>query len=1462
MSTPAEVIRYFEQRGLPSHVATGIVANLLAESQLDPMAVGDKGTAFGVAQWRGPRLAKLRQFARNTKRDWKALDTQLDFVLHELQTDERRAFELLQRAGTPEEATVLFARHYERPGKPNYEKRIRLARSLLGETQGAEQSGKSGWGEHTPSFIEWLGEKVGEFIGPTPAEAGPLPERPVARVLRRAFSGKLHDIDKSALEEILNNVGWAYQRIDSWHPSEGAFGRVMRVTTDPKTLMQTGFIPPRRGPFTGFVEDMLIERGFTPEQVRHFQKHGLPEGMWRELGYADEAATRDVPGLYWATCPEIDDLSFLPPYHRYGTRTIVGVTRPGAKIATAMTGRDLTDYDFLARLGELIQLKPGNVLAKYGPYWKIIGGAGLATGAALSTLAPDKAEAKTPLRISGMRKFIHGVLDPEEARQILKSGLKRGSSISRTEGWDYPIRLHIEHWDPVDVVEHHPDHYLTTSGARIKKVEVDASAFVSEEYWKNVIKKLEDEGEELIERLEAKGVNTADPKQLADNPEFLAWSKKYDRALRELEFLQAERKARGWPPFEESLKKLQEEAAERGIPVELLTGAGLVTGAALGATAGTAEAAWGTEKQEEVQRRLEEYISERYGVRPDTPFELGELETELVRSAEEKGLGPRILGLSLPEWALAFGTGGIVHAGTRMLLSRFGLHALNILARSLPMLTAEAFVSGALFQTERELLHSLGLVEFEGDEARLTPRERIAHEALAWGLFPPALSLTGRAVGKTAKGLMRATDVAVSRPLRHLSDKYWAPIANKLWDKATLIVDVRLPLTDKTTRELFQRGVERIRRHTPPVGRIFDIGQSLRYTTGEIAAELSRKLKELNPTERHQLIKSLQSGIRGDVTPRVEAALNDIQLFASAGAGRDPEFVYRSALTNELHKFITGPLENLAAMFPEEESAERAFETAKAIVDRVVDKLREAAGSDTKKALKLISEEIRNPLTPEPVKKYLLHLYNLPATFPSAVRRASTKGMLDYISSEMLREGLLVSLKPREGFVFSKHPQFRGLYVHRDVELELDAIKQLPRYARRTYTRMFISRWKVNKVLLRPSAWARNLYSNIILNDFGGLPFYRLDVYNKALREMYSKSPLYREFIELGGRSGRFSDAELAEFVRTAQHGENIFDKLGRLYDTFTHPARGIYSAMETWAKLSKYIHNLERGMTKHDAVVDAMKWTFNYGEVTPLVAAVRSHVLGVPFFTWWTKSIPLFIETCVKHPLRVAKWVAFGEAIMAYALETNGLSETEWQAIKQDLPKHMQSGLWLLVPFRDEKGRIRLLNLTWMIPGIGDIAELYQRGVTNPWGLFVQSPIVGGAAALLTRHSEVGAPIWYEWEKPTTKAAKALSFLWKWWAPAPAPGGVDWKLAEDMLAGRPDAQTPMEVLASQMGFRVTPIDRTALRRRAIAVEKIYEQEISSQFRRDLRRATSPEERRKVIERYREDIRRLYHPNP
>ena len=101
-STECIIWNFFINNGYSKVQTAGIMGNLKQENRLN--IDGD-----GLAQWNGDRLFSLLQ-----RSEPYSLQTQLDFLLYELNTYESLANQLVKQSTTIETATINFQNQFER----------------------------------------------------------------------------------------------------------------------------------------------------------------------------------------------------------------------------------------------------------------------------------------------------------------------------------------------------------------------------------------------------------------------------------------------------------------------------------------------------------------------------------------------------------------------------------------------------------------------------------------------------------------------------------------------------------------------------------------------------------------------------------------------------------------------------------------------------------------------------------------------------------------------------------------------------------------------------------------------------------------------------------------------------------------------------------------------------------------------------------------------------------------------------------------------------------------------------------------------------------------------------------------------------------------------------------------------------------------------------------------------------
>jgi len=109
-------VDYFVKQGWTKEQAAGIVSNIQAESGGDPTAFNPAGGgqgAFGLGQWRGPRIDALKAFAASRGLDYRSKEAQLAFYDYELRNGQ--GGDQLSQAKTGADASTAVLKYFERP---------------------------------------------------------------------------------------------------------------------------------------------------------------------------------------------------------------------------------------------------------------------------------------------------------------------------------------------------------------------------------------------------------------------------------------------------------------------------------------------------------------------------------------------------------------------------------------------------------------------------------------------------------------------------------------------------------------------------------------------------------------------------------------------------------------------------------------------------------------------------------------------------------------------------------------------------------------------------------------------------------------------------------------------------------------------------------------------------------------------------------------------------------------------------------------------------------------------------------------------------------------------------------------------------------------------------------------------------------------------------------------------------
>ena len=145
-----EAIDFLMKQGFTANQAYGIVGNLIQESQLDPTIVNASGHK-GIAQWDAWRWSQLEKFASENNSDPWAYETQLAYLVHEIQTTYHEQWQQVlanATSQTPEEYAHFFDKYIEVSGGGETRERQQYARELANtgygqdDAHGAERANK------------------------------------------------------------------------------------------------------------------------------------------------------------------------------------------------------------------------------------------------------------------------------------------------------------------------------------------------------------------------------------------------------------------------------------------------------------------------------------------------------------------------------------------------------------------------------------------------------------------------------------------------------------------------------------------------------------------------------------------------------------------------------------------------------------------------------------------------------------------------------------------------------------------------------------------------------------------------------------------------------------------------------------------------------------------------------------------------------------------------------------------------------------------------------------------------------------------------------------------------------------------------------------------------------------------------------------------------------------------------
>lgn len=757
------------------------------------------------------------------------------------------------------------------------------------------------------------------------------------------------------------------------------------------------------------------------------------------------------------------------------------------------------------------------------------------------------------------------------------------------------------------------------------------------------------------------------------------------------------------------------------------------------------------------------------------------------------------------------------------------------------------------------ILTDMGKTAFQGAIGR-RPIEDVASQLGA----DAATGIIAAAFGLKDKG-------SVDRMLfRHLTGK--EPLMDALKPTAQYVQDIALPFGKRfekqtgatTIGEIVGGPIERV---PEPVQQNFINQRVVQEAQEPVFEQIGQAAKSLTLEDKVSLLKALSSKntLKAALKGNPLALKPEVQDLVRKVSGIDPtteSFIgqeYKGAVMAQFHQNLAGAFNKLP----------KADIYSREIVKRL------QGVTDEKVIQKSLKDIMTNPIIGEETRAVARALHDMPYTVESSLRKSWKKTSIDLLQDQIMQEGEGLSWITRQDFakmpgqiqdqwVSAKslgkgYDVFGDVFLHRDTYHALQGIVDSEKIGT-SFASKFIARpLKMSAVIGRPAALVRNTFGNFILNMINGkhsLDITNVKVYKEALDQVVKNSREFQLLKKYGGKGlGVFAHEEVPPWHRAVSSNQSMLDTVFDYFSYSLKPFSRAYGFVETWAKHAKFLNNLKNGMPEREAALDAIRATFDYADVPKGVRHLRTG--WMPFATFQQKILTALPKAAAQHPMRLMGLYYVPWAISQAAMSLVGISEHEFEEMRKNMPEYLQQGMYMMLPWRDSKGRLQMANLTWWIPGIGDVGEL--ASATGRPERFIQNPAVNLMADFRdNQKGATGIPIFNTWDSSGVKALKMVGHMYQSISPPWFPGGTDWKSAYNTLLERENASTFGQLIGSQFGGKITAVTPELLSQGFSRRQAAIKEDIEAEFRRSLRNATTPEDKQNIIEQYQQALQWLY----
>ncbi len=400
----------------------------------------------------------------------------------------------------------------------------------------------------------------------------------------------------------------------------------------------------------------------------------------------------------------------------------------------------------------------------------------------------------------------------------------------------------------------------------------------------------------------------------------------------------------------------------------------------------------------------------------------------------------------------------------------------------------------------------------------------------------------------------------------------------------------------------------------------------------------------------------------------------------------------------------------------------------------------------------------------------------------------------------------------------------RGKYVHPKIFSEVTELHRVRGRVEQLYD-AGIGGWKLGKVVLSPSTHMRNKISNKVLLDLSGMGYGEQAKYAvKGLQHARKNTSDYQYAKKMFARTTMKSEI-LDDLLRTSATSkgtgfERALNSAKKGTKALVRKPAELYQHEEFTNKFMKYLQQRDLGRKPIEAVEEANKWLFDYGDLSTWEKNIARRI--VPFYTFPRKAAPRVLEAMIERPVTIMKYPIAAEAMTRFSLAKLDMTPKDYEDLQAVLPDYMDRGSYMLMPYRDKNGDLRFFDWTYILPW----GELSQVGeTTNAGSILMSNPLVRIPAELAANKSIWSGRKIFDDEIPPKdqtveysreQTAKKLKYFWGTLAPSLAPKGLYWDRLIDAATGRPpktltgapqEQLLPETVAHTIFGLRTQPIN-------------------------------------------------------